>query len=105
MRDGESFTEGAACAVNLTHRVLGHVPVGMGPEGIAVDAAGRWAFVACSRSNAVTALRLGGERHVWQTGVGREPIPVVFDPPTGRLFTADARSDTVTVLDAETGRL
>jgi YVTN family beta-propeller protein len=29
---------------------------------------------------------------------------VIFDPPTGRVFTADARSDTVTVLDAATRR-
>lgn len=37
-------------------------------------------------------MRLGGERLS------------IFDAPTRRIFAADARSDTVTVLDAATGR-
>jgi hypothetical protein len=37
---------GTACAVDMSHRVTGHTRAGMGPEGIAVDAAGRRAFVA-----------------------------------------------------------
>ena len=47
MRPGEPVIDGMACAVNLAHEVVREIPVGMGPEGIAVDAAGRRAFVAC----------------------------------------------------------
>ena len=65
-----------------------------------MDAAGRRAFVACSRSDAVAVLRLDGDPAPWQAPVGREPIPVIYDGPTRRVFVADARSDTVTVLDA-----
>ncbi|MFD8430402.1 YVTN family beta-propeller repeat protein [Streptomyces coelicoflavus] len=102
-RPDQAVAAGAACRVDLTHRVLGHVPVGAGPEAIAVDARFRRAFVACSRDNAVTAVDLDHRTIAWRADVGREPIPIVFDPPTRRLFTADARSNTVTVLDGDTG--
>jgi DNA-binding beta-propeller fold protein YncE len=58
MRSEEPIVDGMACAVNLAHGVVRDIPVGTSPEGIAVDAAGRRAFVACSRSNAVTGVRL-----------------------------------------------
>ncbi len=90
MQQREPIVEGAACAVELAHQVTGSVPVGMGPEGVAVDAAGRRAFVACSRSNVVAMVGLDGDPAPWQAAVGREPIPVVFDEPTGRVFTANA---------------
>src|SRR5205823_5296520 len=35
----------------------------------------------------------------------KEPIDLVFDAPTDRIFTADAHSDSVSVVDAETLRL
>ncbi|CAL9658661.1 hypothetical protein SUDANB176_06900 [Streptomyces sp. enrichment culture] len=102
-RPAEPAAAGAACRVDLAHRVLAHVPVGAGPEGVAVDARTRRAFVACSRDDAVVAVDLERCAVVWRAAVGTEPIPVVFDPPTRRLFTADARSGTVTVLDADSG--
>ena len=41
MPPGKPVIDGMACAVNLAHEVVRDIPVGMGPEGIAVDAAGR----------------------------------------------------------------
>lgn len=69
MQPGEPIVEGAACAVELAHQVA----------GIAVDEAGRRAFVACARSNAVAAVSLDGKPEPWQIQVGREPIPAVVD--------------------------
>lgn len=101
----DPFPEGAACVIGSAHEVTAHVPVGMGPEGIAIDEAGRRAFVACSRSNAVVAVGLDSSKVAWRAETCREPIPVVFEPPTGRVFSANARSDTLTVLDGRPGRL
>ena len=71
MSDGEELIEGAACAVNLAHQVTGHVPVGMGPEGIGVDEAG----AAC-----VSGL-LAGQRDC-RSAAGR---------PCGAVAAGDAR--------------
>jgi sugar lactone lactonase YvrE len=67
MRSEEPIIDGMACVVKQAQWVIRDIPVGMGPEGVAVDPAGRRAFVACSRSNAVTAVRLDEE-------LGRNPI-------------------------------
>ena len=73
MRSEEPIIDGMACVVNPAHHAVRDIPVGMGPEGVAVDPAGRRAFVACSRSNAVTAVRLDGEPEPWQPGRARSP--------------------------------
>ena len=74
MRSEEPIVDGAPWTANFPYQVVRDIPVGMGPEGIAVDAAGRRAYVACSRSNVVTGVRLDGEPEPWQAGTGREPM-------------------------------
>jgi hypothetical protein len=56
MPDGEEIIEGAGR------------PGGMGPQGIAVDAAGRRAFVACSRGNAIAVVPPDGPAVPWWPG-------------------------------------
>jgi YVTN family beta-propeller protein len=107
---------GPACLLQPAgpdYRVVAEVPVGMGPEGVVVDRARQRAYVACSRSNAVAVVDVpDGAATPGSEGapqppprllpVGREPIALIYDPPTDRLFTADARSNWLTVLDMAT---
>src|SRR5262245_19637989 len=78
------------------------IPVGYGPEGIAVDGQGRRGYVACARANSVAVFDLDSNEMVSQVPVGREPIGLVHDRDGGRVFTTDARSDVVSVVDTKT---
>jgi YVTN family beta-propeller protein len=71
------------------------IPVGYGPEGIAVDGEGRRGYVACARSDIVAVFDLDCREVVAQVPVGREPIGLVHDRERGRVFSTDARSDVV----------
>src|SRR5579875_880218 len=97
--------DGAARAAAGRYRILGEARVGMDPEGVVADATTGLAYVACSRSNAVSVVDLETMTQAGAVGVGREPIDIVIDPRTRRVFTADARSDQVSVIDAGTGRV
>jgi len=77
----------------------GAIPVGYGPEGIAVDGEGRRGYVACARSDSVAVFDLDSREVVTQVPVGREPIGLVHDKQGGHVFTTDARSDVVSVID------
>ena len=63
-----------------TGAVLSMVPVGLLPDGIAVEASGRYAFVASAGSDRVVALAAG-------TVVGELPAG---DGPSGLLWVAEA---------------
>ena len=55
-----AFPVGAACRIDSRSpwRQIAEIPVGLDPEGIAVDVARRRAFVACSRSDFVSVVDL-----------------------------------------------
>src|SRR5712692_4866162 len=103
------FGEGAACRVDVApvrqYRVVAEIATGLEPEGVAVDAQRRRAFVACARSDAVTVVDLVGKAVAAEVRVGREPMDIAFDDATGRLFTADLLGETVSVVDSSTLRL
>ena len=84
------------------YRILGHVTVGLDPEGVQVDPVSGLTYVACSRSNAVAVVDLDQMAVIDTIAVGLEPIDVAVDPRTGRIFTADARSDQLSVIDGAT---
>ena len=54
------FAVGAACRIDLPTpaREIAEIPVGLDPEGIAVDTRRRRAYVACSRSDFVAVVDL-----------------------------------------------
>jgi len=68
------------------------IPVGYGPEGIAVDGQARRGYVACARANSVAVFDLDSREVVTQVPVGREPIGLVHDRDGGRVFSTDARA-------------
>src|SRR5579862_10027328 len=103
-RDGAAFPAGAACRIDSVApwRQVAEIPVGLDPEGIAVDVARRRAFVACSRSDFVSVVDLEAHEVITRIETGAEPIDIGLDEQTGRVFTADAHSDQITIIDAAT---
>ncbi|MGH9089501.1 MAG: YncE family protein [Acidimicrobiales bacterium] len=100
---------GASCRIGgggpAPYRLLGEVPVGLDPEGIAVHRRTGMAYVSCSRSNAVAVVDIDRLALVAEVPVGIEPIDIAIDHQHDRVFTADARSDRVTVIDAATNQV
>ncbi len=83
MRPGEPVIDGMACAVNLAREVVREIPVGMGPEGIAVDAAGR---------------------QLSRIPVGSYPAGLGHHPELRRVYCGDTAAGTITVIDTDTLR-
>ena len=103
-REDPAFPVGAACRIDSRSpwREIAEIPVGLDPEGIAVDVARRRAFVACSRSDFVSVVDLETHEVITEIQTGAEPIDIGLDEQTGRVFSADAHSDQVTIIDSGT---
>src|ERR1700751_4963063 len=99
-----AFPVGAACRIDsrTPWRRIAEIPVGLDPEGIAVDVERRRAFVACSRSDFVSVVDLDQHEVIAEIATGAEPIDIGLDQETGRVFSADAHSDQVTIIDSAT---
>src|SRR6202158_2036004 len=98
----DAFPVGAACRIDARTpwRQVAESPVGLDPEGIAVDVTRRRAFVACSRSDFVSVVDLETHEVIAEIATGAEPIDIGLDKQTGRVFSADAHADQVTIIDA-----
>src|SRR5215471_12959488 len=103
-REDAAFPVAAACRIDSRSpwRQIAEIPVGLDPEGIAIDVARRRAFVACSRSDFVSVVDLQTHEVIAEISTGAEPIDIGLDEQTGRVFTADAHSDQVTIIDSAT---
>src|ERR1700758_5264972 len=99
-----AFPIGAACRIDSRSpwRQIAEIPVGLDPEGIAVDLPRRRAFVACSRSDFVSVVALETHEVIREIRTGNEPIDIGLDEQTGRVFTADAPSDQGGIIDSAT---
>src|SRR3954447_8065634 len=75
-REDPAFPVGAACRIDSRSpwRQIAEIPVGLDPEGIAVDGKRRRAFVACSRSDFVSVVDLETHEVIDEIGTGNEPI-------------------------------
>ncbi len=58
--------------------------------------------MACSRSDFVSVVDLETHEVIREIATGNEPIDIGLDEQTGRVFTADAHSDQVTIIDSAT---
>src|SRR5436305_13869623 len=97
-RDDPAFPVGAACRIDSRSpwREIAEIPVGLDPEGIAVDNLRRRAFIACSRSDFVSVVDLETHEVITEIATGSEPIDMGLDEETGRVFAAGADADQVT---------
>src|SRR5262249_42449444 len=81
---------------------LAEVPVGIDPHSVAVDPAGRLAFVTNGASGTVSVVSLAGENRyavVGEIPVGDEPRGCTLTPNGTRLFVANYTDGTVSVID------
>ncbi len=97
----------ATLSVVDTHRarVAALIPTGRGPLGAAVDATLSRAYVALSDDDAVQVLDLANLREVQRFSLrgGDSPVEVAVTPDGTTLLVVNARSRTVSFVDAQTG--
>jgi YVTN family beta-propeller protein len=84
--------------------VIAHVPVGMGPNGVALDSAGRRAYVANMRSNDVSVVDLAQRREVHRIRVGQSPFSVALTPDDSRLLVTNFGDASLSVIELSTRR-
>src|SRR5436309_1298050 len=81
---------------------LAEVPVGVAPRFVAVDPAGKLAFVTNGASGTVSVVSLAGDTRFTVIGeipVGDEPRGCTITPNGTRLFVANHTDGTVSVID------
>ena len=100
------------------NRVLRRIRVGDEPQSVALDPAGRYAYVANAAGSGVTVIRItsanprrfraGIDRRAGRRGTittGSEPWNIVSSPDGRRVFVANSGQDTITVIDATRRRV
>jgi YVTN family beta-propeller protein len=85
--------------------VKASVPVGAGPNGLALDHFGRRAYVANSRSNDVSVVDLRTYREMRRIAVGQRPFSVALTPDDGRLLVTNCQDASLSVIDTKTFRV
>ena len=86
---------------------LAEVPVGVAPRFVAVDPAGKLAFVTNGASGTVSVVSLAGDTRFTVIGeipVGDEPRGCTITPNGTRLFVANHTDGTVSVIDTASRR-
>ncbi len=81
--------------------VRGRVEVGPEPRGVAIDAAGKTAFVAVGVANEVVQVDLETMRVTARVAVGREPRGIALAPDGSFLLVGNARSQDVAVVSTQ----
>ncbi len=90
--------QGVAVVNGTPGRLVGWIPVGAGPVGIASDAANGYLYVANWDSNDLSVIETATETVVGSLPAGSEPIAVGYDSTNHFLYVADEASDAVSVL-------
>ena len=101
-----------------TNRVVGKVTVGDEPQSVALDPAGRYAYVANAADSSITVIRIvNGRPSAFSAKAdpafgpkgrivtGAEPWDVVASPDGLRVFVANSGQDTISVLDVAARKL
>lgn len=80
-------------------RILRHLQVGDGPEGIAATPNGRWILVALQGTDQVAILDASGGEVLARLPTGRTPVRVAVTPNSFTAFVSNRGSNDVTLLD------
>ncbi|MGC4028567.1 MAG: YncE family protein [Steroidobacteraceae bacterium] len=106
-RDGKGESSAVWVIDGLHNAFVESIPVEAGTlTGVAVDPAGGRLFATAMGDNEVLAIDLAQKKVVsrWPAG-GESPVNLVFDAAGHRLFVANQKSGSLTVLDARDGKL
>ena len=101
-----------------TNRVVAKISVGDEPQSVALDPAGRYAYVANAAASSMTVIRITNPRPArfaarpdprfgpkGRITTGAEPWDIVASPDGLRVFVANSGQDSITVLDVAARRL
>jgi YVTN family beta-propeller protein len=91
----------ALAADNPNQTVL----VGGDPQGVAVDADGKHAYVASFADNAVRVIDTKSQTVVGSIHVGANPLGVAVDPDSRHAFVTNNAENSVSVIDTASGKL
>lgn len=85
-----------------TNTVVAIVDVGTFPDGVAVNPAGTFVYVANSSSTNVSVINAATNAVVAMVAVGSEPIGVAVNPAGTFVYVANEGSDNVSVINTAT---
>lgn len=88
----------------VARRVLRHVLVGKGPEGVAVHPAGAFVYVAAQHEDAVQVISTQTHELIARESVGSMPVRMAFSPDGRYAFVPNRRSKDLSVLDTSSHR-
>jgi YVTN family beta-propeller protein len=80
-------------------RVLRHVLVGKGPEGVAVHPSGAFLYVAAQHEDVVEVISTQTHELLAREGVGSMPVRMAFSPDGRYAFVANNKTNDVSVVD------
>lgn len=78
--------------------IVGLIPVGKGPEGVAVHPEGKWLYVANQHDNNLFVLDTGNHEVLWKRRIGACPIRIVFSPDGKYALIPNRESDDLSVI-------
>jgi YVTN family beta-propeller protein len=85
-----------------SNTVTATIPVGVNPQGLAVNPAGTRAYVANMDSNDVSVIDTGSNTVIKTVDVGSGPMRVAVHPSGSKVYVSNAWSGTVSVIEAAT---
>lgn len=101
-----------------TNRIVAKVTVGDEPQSVALDPAGRYAYVANAAGSSMTVIRITNPRPArfaakpdprfgpkGRITTGAEPWDIVASPDGLRVFVSNSGQDSITVLDVAARKL
>jgi YVTN family beta-propeller protein len=93
---------GMAAATSNCIKVKATIPVGSGPDGIAVDPVTHTIYVTNQSGNSVSVINGGTDAVTATVGVGSSPAGIAVDPATNTVYVANEGSDSVSVINGGT---
>jgi YVTN family beta-propeller protein len=85
--------------------LVGLIPNTRGLHGIAIVPSLKRGFITNGTPGTVTIFDTSTLKTIDEIKVGENPNCVLFDPKTGRIFTADRGSQRVSAIDPKTGKV
>ncbi len=83
---------------SATRKIIGVIPVGKGPEGVAVHPNGKWLYVANQHENNLYIMDTIKHEIAWKRRIGACPIRIVFSPDGKYALIPNRESDDLSVI-------
>jgi YVTN family beta-propeller protein len=94
-------TGAVVIADSETGRILGSVPIGSEPEGIAVSPDRRFVYVTAEGDNRVVVVDARAHKKTAELDVGQRPRGVAFSPDGSRAYVTGELDASLTIIDTE----